>query len=86
MLTGKDTLLMRLRREMKEAPLPGFSPQKAEHRVLADGYERQTDEEPIRMTEKYRHRALHRTVQLLIIVLVLSFLVFAVMKAGIINI
>ena len=86
MLTGKDTLLMRLRREMKEAPLPGSLPQKTEHRVLADGYERQTDEEPIRMTEKYRHRTLHRIVRLLIIVLVLSFLVFAVMKAGIINI
>ena len=86
MLTGKDTLLMRLQREMKEAPLPAPLTRKAEHQILADGYERQTDEEPIQMTEKYRHRTMYRILHCLFIALVLALLVFAVMKAGIINI
>ena len=86
MITEKETLLMRLRREMKEAPLPAPSPQKAEKRFLADGYERQTDEEPLQMTEKYRHRKVRMIMRVILICIILSFMVFAVLKAGIIRI
>ena len=86
MITERETLLMRLRREMKEAPLPAPLPRKMENRFLADGYERQTDEEPLQMTEKYRHRRMRMTLRILIISILLAFAVFAVLKAGIISI
>lgn len=86
MMTEKETLLARLRREMKEAPLPAPLPRKMENHFLADGYERQTDEEPLQMTEKYRHRRMRMALRILFFSIVLAFVVFAVLKAGIISI
>ena len=86
MITGRDTLITRLQREMKESPLPVPSPRKIEHPFLADGYERQTDEEPIQVTEKYRRRTIYMIMRLLIIAIALATLAFVVMKSGIITI
>lgn len=86
MITERETLLMRLRREMKEAPLPAPQPRKVENYLLADGYERQTDEELLQMTEKYRHRKIRTLLRLFVIGVVLGIMVFAVLKAGIISI
>lgn len=86
MITERETLLMRLRREMKEAPLPAPLPRKVEKCILADGYERQTDEEPLQMTEKYRQRKLRMVLRVLLISAILAFAVFAVVQSGIIKI
>ena len=82
----KETVISRLRQEMKEAPLPAQAPQKPTHRVLADGYVRQTAEEPLVMTEKYRHRMSRAIIRWAIIISVVSLMAVAVLKAGIISI
>ncbi len=84
MITEKDTLLTRLKSEMREAPMPAPSPQKAERRFLADGYERQTDEEPLQMTKKYRHRKGRMVMRALFTGILVTFIVFVILKTGII--
>lgn len=86
MITERETLLMRLRREMKEAPLPAPLPKKVEKNFLADGYERQTDEEPLQMTEKYIHRKMRMALRIFIVGIISAFVVFTVLKSGIISI
>ena len=84
MSAERETVILRLQREMKEAPLPVASPQKPKRRVLADGYERQTLEEPLVETEKYRHRVTHMVLRGIVIVAIVAALAVAVLKAGII--
>ena len=86
MSTERETVITRLRQEMKESPLPAISQPKPTHRVFPDGYERQTAEEPLQMTEKYRHRTARKIIKLIIIVCVVALLTVAVIKAGIISI
>ena len=86
MSAERETVISRLRQEMKEAPISVQAPQKPSHRVLADGYVRQTAEEPLVMTEKYRHRTVRAIVRWTIIITVVTLLVIAVIKAGIISI
>ena len=86
MIAEKNTLLARLRSEMKESPLPAPCPQKVKYPFLADGYERQTDEEPMVMTEKYIHRKSRTALRIFLMALGIAFAVFAVLKIGIIKI
>ncbi len=82
----KETVISRLRQQMKEAPLPAPAPQKPTHRILADGYERQTAEEALQMTNKYRHRVVRGICKWTLIAAAVGLLVFAIIKAGIISI
>ena len=82
----KETVISRLRQQMKEAPLPAPAPQKPTHRILADGYERQTAEEALQMTDAYRHRGMRAVFKWTAIICVVTLLVFAIIKAGIISI
>ena len=86
MSSEKDTVITRLRQEMKESPLAAPAPCRPERRILADGYERQSLEEPLQMTQQYIHRTTRKIIRLLVILIVLVFLVIAVIKAGIISI
>ena len=85
-MSERETVITRLRQEMRESPLSASAQQKPTHRVLVDGYERQTAEEPLQMTEKYRHRTARMILKWTIIVAVVFLLALAVIKAGIISI
>lgn len=80
------SVIGRLQHEMKESPLPAPETQPPERRVLIDSYERQTPEEPLQITEKYRHRVRRMILHGIIILIIAAFLVIAVVKAGIISI
>ena len=86
MSTERDTVITRLSRDMKESPLPVPAQCRPERRVLVDGYVRQTLEQPLVMTDKYRHRTSRAILRWLIIVTIVAFLAVAVIKAGIISI
>ena len=81
----RDSVITRLQQSMKESPLPAAAPQKPERRILADGYERQTLEETLVETEKYRHRVPRTILRLIIIAAVASVLILAIIKSGIIS-
>ena len=82
----RETVITQLKREMQEAPLSAPALKKPERRVLADGYERQTDEETMYVTAKYRHRTVRAILRWSIILLIVTLLVMTVIKAGIISI
>ena len=84
MYPERDTVITRLRREMKESPLPAPVPQKPERTILADGYERQTNEEPLQITKKYRQRVPRLIVRWLIIAIFFSLLVVAIIQTKLI--
>lgn len=84
--TEKQTVISRLRQQMKQAPLPAPAPQKPTHRVLADGYERQTAEEPLQMTNAYRRRVMRAVCKWIVLIGVGTLLAFAIIKVGIISI
>lgn len=80
----KETVITRLSREMKASPLLPPIPQKAEQHILADGYERQTAEEPLQMTARYRNRVMRRIITAVVLVILIDLLALAVHRAGMI--
>ena len=86
MATQQESVLTLLRREMKESPLPAPVERRPCNRVLADGYVRQSMEEPMYQTKEYRQRKLRKAIRVLIILAILALCALAVIKAGIIRV
>ena len=82
MSSEKETVITRLSREMKASPLLPPVRQTAERHILADGYERQTAEEPLQTTERYRNRVMRRIIRTVIILILIDLLALAVYRAN----
>ena len=82
----KNTIISVLRQEMQESPLPTMESQAPERRILADGYERQTAAEPMRMTKKYRQRKTRLVIRWLIIVGIITAVAVVVIQMGLIHV
>lgn len=82
MNTEKETIITRLSREMKVSPIPAPAPQKPGRAVLADGYERRTEEEALQTTERYRKRFVRRIITAALILILIDLLALAVYRSG----